>query len=68
MTPELVEAFDRVVGDHVHVSEGHARSAGDMPTIAIGDLPWTRMTSDANPVDRLTAIAALPKDARLILD
>ena len=68
MTPELVEAFNRIVGDRVHVSEGHARSAGDMPTIAIGDLPWTRMTSAANLVDRLTAIAALPKNARLILD
>lgn len=39
MTPEQIEAFGEIVGDRVHVSEGHARSAGDMPTIAIGDLP-----------------------------
>lgn len=68
MTPGLIEAFDEIVGDRVHVSEGHARSAGDMPTIAIGDLPWTKITSEANPVDRLTAVAALPTNARLILD
>lgn len=68
MTPGLVEAFDEIVGDRVHVSEGHARSASDMPSIAIGDLPWTKITSDANPVDRLTAVAALPTNARLLLD
>lgn len=67
MTPELVEAFDGLVRDHVHVSEGAVRSPDDMPKIAIGNLPRIRLASDANAVDRLAAIASFPAGARLIM-
>ncbi len=68
MTSRLAEAFDALVGNGVHVSEGHSRGPGDMPSVMIGWPCHVRVESgDETALSRMSAVAAVPEGAAICL-